>query len=524
VKGLTKLREDVPPQWRGQFQGLAEPAVIDHLKRLGVTTLELLPIHTFIDEMHLIRRRLTNYWGYNPLCYSVPSSRYATDDALDAFRTTVARLHDAGIEVILDVVYNHTAEGDHLGPTLSFRGIDNASYYWLKPDEPRYYEDFTGCGNALNLSHPRVRQMVIASLRYWVETCHVDGFRFDLAPVLGRESTGFETGAGFFAAIKRDPVLAGVKLIAEPWDPGPGGYQLGGFPPGWSEWNDRFRDTLRRTWTGTGNQIRELAGRMTGSADLYKRAGRTPHAGINFVTVHDGFTLADLVSYQRKHNEANGEGNRDGTDKNNSTNCGVEGPTDDRAILALRRQLRRNLLSSILLAQGVPMLLAGDEVVNSQGGNNNAYCQDNPTGWVDWSGLGRADDDVSALVERLTVLRRKFPQLRSSRWLDGKRKDGTWDVRWLTPQATDMTEQDWSFDGAHFLAYVLADAQAGAAPLYIVLNAAPKGIDVKLPIVPPWRRWGLLLDTATMTEGQIVSAGMAFSVPARAILLFSAGS
>jgi glycogen operon protein len=533
VKGLTQQREDVPPHWRGQFRGLADPAIIDHLKRLGVTTLELLPIHAFTDEPHLIRRRLTNYWGYNPLCYSVPTSRYAVaDDALDAFRTTVARLHEAGIEVVLDVVYNHTAEGNELGPTLSFRGIDNASYYWLKPGDLRSYDDFTGCGNALNLSNRRVRQMVVASLRYWVEACHVDGFRFDLATTLARGSTGFESGASFFAALRRDPVLAGVKLIAEPWDVGPGGYRVGGFPPGWSEWNDRFRGTVRRTWTGAGNQINDLAGRMTGSADLFRGEGRTPRASVNFVTVHDGFTLADLVSYARKRNEANGEGNRDGADDNDSTNCGVEGPTDDPAVLTLRRQLRRGLLASLLLAQGVPLILAGDEVGNSQGGNNNAYCQDNPTGWVDWSALGRSDDDMTALVARLAVLRRKFPQLRATRWLEGRRKDGagnstsneTWDVRWLTPQATDMTEQDWNFTDAHFLSYMLAGGEPGAPPLYLVLNATRAGIEVTLPQVPPWRRWTLLLDTATMAEERAFAAGIRFPVPACAVLVFSAAA
>jgi isoamylase len=319
-----------------------------------------------VDDRQLIERGLSNYWGYNTLCFFAPEPRYGPDNPVDIFRSTVTRLHDAGIEVILDVVYNHTAEGNHLGPTLSFRGIDNTSYYWLDRERPRYYENFTGVGNALNLTHPRVLQLVMDSLRYWAQTFHVDGFRFDLATTLGRGHDGFDPSAAFFAAVKQDPVLAAVKLIAEPWDIGPGGYQVGHFPPGWSEWNDHCRRTLRHYWGGTGKLIGDVAGRMTGSTDLFNHDGRSPRASINHVTVHDGFTLADLVSYAGKHNEANGEENRDGADDNQSTNCGVEGPTDDPDILALRRQLRRNFLACLLLAQGAPLLLAGDEVGNSQ--------------------------------------------------------------------------------------------------------------------------------------------------------------
>jgi glycogen operon protein len=521
VKGLTQVREDVPPEWRGKFRGLASPAVVDHLRRLGVTTLELLPVHTFIDESHLLDHGLTNYWGYNPLAFSVPTSRYASDDPLDDFRSTVARLHNAGIEIVLDVVYNHTAEGNHLGPTLSFRGIDNASYYWLQPGEPRFYDDFTGCGNALNLSHPRVLDMVIHSLRYWVDVCHVDGFRFDLATTLARGPNGFDAESDFFAAIRRDPVLAKVKLIAEPWDVGFGGYRVGGFPPEWSEWNDRFRQTMRRYWTGGGSPISDVARRITGSSDLFKHEGRTPRANVNFVTVHDGFTLADLTSYAHKHNEANREGNRDGTNDNDSTNCGIEGPTDVPDITALRRRLRRNILACLILAHGVPLLLAGDEVGNSQGGNNNAYCQDNPTGWVDWSAMG-GEDDMVALVAQLTALRRRFPQLRPAQWLDGRRADGSWDVLWLTPQATEMTEQDWNFAGARFLSFVLASPKA--PPLYIVLNAAPDPIDATLPGVPPWERWTLVLDTANMTTGQVFLPGSPIPVPGRCVLVYSGSS
>jgi isoamylase len=522
VKGLTQLREDVPPAWRGTYRGLTAPAVVNHLKRLGVTTIELLPIHAFIDDRHLIERSLSNYWGYNTVGFFAPEARYAVDAPLDAFRSTVSRLHDAGIEVILDVVYNHTAEGNHLGPTLSFRGIDNPSYYWLLPDQPRYYADFTGCGNALNLTHPRVLQMVMDSLRYWVQVCHVDGFRFDLASTLGRGPNGFDGGAGFFAAVRQDPILAQVKLIAEPWDLGLGGYRVGGFPSGWSEWNDRFRRTLRRYWSGESNLIGELGRRMTGSADLFDHDDRSPRASVNFVTVHDGFTLADLVSYERKHNEANGEDNRDGSDENDSTNFGVEGPTDDANILALRRQTRRNQLASLMLAQGVPLMLAGDEIGNSQGGNNNAYCQDNPIGWVDWSVLGNDDDDMTSLLGELNGLRRRFSQLRARRWVEGRRPDGSFGVLWLTPHATEMTEQDWNFPEGRFLSYVLGPVQQTDAPLYIVLNAAPQAIEFMLPALAKYSRWTLCLQTAREPRlGGELAAGSKAHAPPRSILVFS---
>jgi len=522
VKGLTQQREDVPPAWRGTFRGLTAPAVIDHLKRLGVTAIELLPIHAFIDDRHLVARGLTNYWGYNTLGFFAPEPRYALNGPLDEFRATVSRLHDAGIEIILDVVYNHTCEGNHLGPTLSFRGIDNTSYYWLLPDQPRYYEDFTGCGNALNLSHPRVLQMVMDSLRYWVEVCHVDGFRFDLASTLGRVPAGFDRGAAFFAAIRQDPVLAGTKLIAEPWDIGPGGYQVGAFPPGWSEWNDHFRGTLRRYWSGTAKIIGDLAGRMTASSDLFDHDGRSPRASINHITVHDGFTLADLVSYEQKHNEANGEDNRDGSDDNHSTNCGVEGPTTDPDILALRRQLRRNLLASLMLAQGVPLLLAGDEVGNSQNGNNNAYCQDNPIGWVDWSALGHETDDMSPLVAQLAALRRHIGRLRPRQWIKGRHPDGSFGVLWLTPQATEMTEQDWNFPAGRFLSYVLNSIEDGQPPLYIVLNAAAEAIAFTLPAVPRFDRWSVLVETTSAPRlGKEFGTGSVLQAPARSVLAFA---
>jgi glycogen operon protein len=519
VKGLTQQLEGVPPHWRGTFRGLAAPAVIEHLRRLGVTTLELLPIHAFIDDRHLVEQGLANYWGYNTLGFFAPEVRYARESALDAFRSTVSRLHDAGIEVILDVVYNHTAEGNHLGPTLSFRGIDNTSYYWLLPEQQRYYDNFTGCGNALNLTHPRVLQMVMDSLRYWVEVGHVDGFRFDLATTLGRTPTGFDRGAAFFTSVRQDPVLANVKLIAEPWDIGPGGYQVGGFPAGWSEWNDHFRRTLRRYWAGEGSLLGELGWRMTGSADVFDHDGRSPRASVNHVTVHDGFTLADLVSYTGKHNEANGEGNRDGSDDNNSVNCGVEGATDDREILALRRQLRRNQVASLMLAHGVPLMLAGDEVGNSQDGNNNAYCQDNPIGWVNWTDL-QQPDDMTALVGQLAELRRRFPQLRPRHWVEGRRDDGSFGVLWLTPQATEMTEQDWNFPEGRFLSYALGPAGDSSSVLFIVLNAAPEEIEFNLPSLPGATRWTALLDTAEPPRTGEWPADTTLTASPRSILVF----
>jgi isoamylase len=522
VKGLTRLREDVPQEWRGTFRGLSARPVIDHLKRLGVTAIELLPIHAFVDDRPLVERNLVNYWGYNSLCYFVAEPRYGGENALADFRTTVARLHDADIEVILDVVYNHTAEGNQLGPTLSFRGIDNTSYYRLKPDEPRYYDDVTGCGNSFNLAHPRVLQLVMDSLRFWVETGHVDGFRFDLATTLGRMAGGFDPNAPFFAAIRQDPVLAGIKLIAEPWDLGPGGYQVGHFPPGWSEWNDRYRGTLRRYWAGEGSLIGDVGARMTASSDLYNHDRRGTHASINYVTVHDGFTLADLVSYSHKHNEQNGEDSRDGTDDNNSTNCGQEGPTTDPKILALRQQLRRNQFACLMLAQGVPLMLAGDEVGNGQLGNNNAYCQDNETGWVDWATVGDGDEDMTGFVARLTTIRRRFPQIRTQRWVEGRRADGSYGVLWLTPKGAEMVKEDWEFPEGRFLSYVLGPTEPGGEPIYVVLNAAPEPIDYTLPKLPEYSRWTMLLNSAVVAaEPYVHGSGTDAKAPPRTVLVFA---
>jgi glycogen operon protein len=522
VKGLTQTRNDVPAHLRGTFSALSSPAIVDHLKRLGVTTIELLPIHGFVDDRHLVEKRLSNYWGYNSIAFFAPDQRYANNGALDAFRTAVARLHDAGIEVMLDVVYNHTAEGNHLGPTLSFRGIDNLSYYWLMPDKPRFYNDFTGTGNSLNLSHPRVLQMVMDSLRYWVEVCHVDGFRFDLASTLARGPNGFDRGGAFLTAVRQDPVLATVKLVAEPWDVGLGGYQVGAYPSQWSEWNDRYRSTLRRYWAGEGNLLGDLGRRMTGSSDLFNHDGRSPQASINHITVHDGFTLMDLFSYNEKHNEANGEDNRDGSNDNNSNNCGHEGPTDDEAIVALRQQLRKNQLACLFLAQGVPLLLAGDEAGNSQQGNNNAYCQDNEIGWVNWNGVGKDGDDLTDFVGKLTALRGRFPQLRSRQWIDGLlQTDGSSGALWLTPQANEMEEADWNFPEGRFLSYVLGPKEQGEPPLFIVLNAAPEPIEFTLPKLPEYTRWSCVLDTTAASEApDSVASGKTAHAPPRSVLAF----
>jgi glycogen operon protein len=498
VKGLTEKFPGSPEGLRGTYSALSSPAMIAHLQRLGVTAIELLPIHAFLDDRHLVDRGLRNYWGYNTLNFFTPEKRYATGSSINAFRTTVAALHDAGIEVILDVVYNHTCEGNQLGPTFCYRGIDNASYYWLHPDNARYYDDFTGTGNSLKLAHPRVLQMVMDSLRRWVEIFHVDGFRFDLASTLGRQP-GFDANAPFFAAVKQDPVLSQVKLIAEPWDVGLGGYQVGGFPTGWSEWNDVYRNTMRRYWRGDGNLLGDVARCMTGSAPQYEHNGRGPRSSINHVTVHDGFTLFDLVSYESKHNEANGEENRDGSDDNVSINFGVEGPTDDPAIDALRRQTRRNQLACLMLAQGVPLMLAGDEVANSQNGNNNTYCQDNEIGWVDWSKL-ESEDDFTDFIGKLKRIRSTYSQLQPHHWLVGQREDGSHDIKWLTPSASEMAEADWKFPEGRFLSYVLAANEDGGRPLYIVLNAARHDIEFAFPAWPNASSWTPILDTSEQVE------------------------
>ena len=457
VKGLTKLHPDVREDLRGTYAGLASEPALEYFNRLGVTAVEILPIHHIADESFLHERGLTNYWGYSSIGYLAPHALYAATgthgEQVREFKGMVKALHKAGIEVILDVVYNHTAEGNHLGPLLSFKGVDNASYYRLMPDEPRFYQDFTGTGNSLNPVHPSVLRLIMDSLRYFVIDCHVDGFRFDLASALAREFYEVDRLSAFFDTIHQDPVLSQVKLIAEPWDVGPGGYQVGNFPVLWAEWNGIYRDTLRDFWRGQAN-VADFAFRFTGSSDLYQGDGRTPSASINFVTAHDGFTLRDLVSYNEKHNEANGEENKDGTDDNRSWNCGVEGPTDDPVVNALRARQQRNFLTTLLLSQGVPMLLGGDESGRSQHGNNNAWCQDNELSWFDWSS---GDHELQSFTEQLIRLRREHPVFRRAAFLTGRevRDSGLPDVWWFRPDGRRMTHKDWQREDARTLGVFL---------------------------------------------------------------------
>jgi isoamylase len=507
VRGFTLQHPEVPPALRGTYAGLATAPVIDHLKRLGVTTVELMPVHTFVDDRRLVERGLRNYWGYNTIGFFAPHARYSASGKVNEFKTMVKALHSAGIEVILDVVYNHTAEGNQLGPTLAFRGIDNASYYRLRADDRRYYNDYTGTGNTLDMQHPRVLQLIMDSLRYWVTEMHVDGFRFDLAAALARELHEVDRLGAFFDIIRQDPVLNRVKLIAEPWDLGEGGYQVGNFPPGWAEWNDRYRDTMRAYWKGDGGLIGEFALRLTGSSDLYNRSSRRPYASINFVAAHDGFTLRDLVSYNEKHNEANGEENRDGHNNNLAWNCGAEGPTDDPEILALRERQSRNLLATLFLSQGVPMLLAGDELGRTQDGNNNAYCQDNATSWVDWTPDERRDRLVE-FVRRMIALRRAHPVFRRRDFFQGRPIHGTEvkDIAWFKPDGTEMTDQEWEHEfarslGVYLAGEALAEVDARGRPvrdqdLLVLFNAHHETVQFKLPAHAGPGRWFALLDTA----------------------------
>ena len=457
VRGFTMRHPDVPAALRGTYAGLASAPVIDYLKRLGVTTIELMPVHAFVDDRHLVEKGLANYWGYNSIGFFAPDRRYSASGKVAEFKTMVRTLHDAGLEVILDVVYNHTAEGNEWGPTLSFRGIDNQAYYRLAPDAPRHYQDFTGCGNTLNMVHPRVLQLLMDSLRYWVTDMHVDGFRFDLASALARELHEVDRLGAFFDILRQDPVLSQVKLIAEPWDLGSGGYQVGNFPVGWAEWNDKYRDTMRAYWKGDGGLIGDFAQRFTGSSDLYNRSSRRPYSSVNFVTAHDGFTLADLVSYNDKHNEANGEDNRDGHNNNLSWNCGAEGPTDDPDVLALRERQQRNFIATLLLSQGVPMLLAGDEIGRTQHGNNNAYCQNNETSWVDWT-LNDRSRVLLDFTRRMVALRRDHPSFRRRDFFQGQPLLGgaAHDILWLRPDGAQMTDQEWNSGHARALSIFLA--------------------------------------------------------------------
>ncbi|MBV9860693.1 MAG: glycogen debranching protein GlgX [Alphaproteobacteria bacterium] len=533
VRGFTKRHPLVPEELRGTFAGIATKDVIDYLRSLGVTSLELLPIHTFVNDRHLLERGLTNYWGYNTIGFFAPDPRYSATAKIAEFKEMVAHLHDAGIEVILDVVYNHTAEGNERGPTLSFKGIDNRSYYRLMPDQPRYYINDTGTGNTLNLSHPRVLQMVTDSLRYWVQEMHVDGFRFDLATILGREPQGFDQGGGFLDSCRQDPALSAVKLIAEPWDIGPGGYQVGGFPPGWAEWNDRFRDTVRSYWKGDEGKAADLATRLTGSADLFNRRGRRPWASVNFITAHDGFNLEDLVSYNDKHNEANGEENRDGHSNNHSWNHGVEGPTDDPEIRALRARQKRNLLATLLVSQGTPMLLAGDEFGHTQRGNNNGYCQDNEISWLDWDGIDEDGRRLQDFVRRVIALRHTFPILRRRRFLTGQHlpEIEVRDVTWLAPDGAELSEGHWSDANMRCFGMVLdGRAQRGGirrpasdVTLLVVLNAHHDVVLFTLPAVTRGIGWRCLLDTNVpeRVDAPDFSPGDVYEVTGRSLLLFA---
>jgi isoamylase len=504
VRGFTRRHPGVPPSQRGTYAGLGSSAVIDYVKALGVTAIELLPIHTFIDESHLLERGLCNYWGYNSIGFFAPDPRYASEpeQSLREFKEMVARFHDAGLEVILDVVYNHTAEGNERGPTLSFRGIDNASYYRLAPD-PRYYINDTGTGNTLNLSHPAVIAMVADSLRYWVNELHVDGFRFDLGTILAREPDGFDNQSGFLKVCNQDPVLRSVKLIAEPWDCGPGGYQVGGFPPGWAEWNDRYRDTLRDFWRGAASAA-QLAPRLCASADVFNRLGRRPSASVNFVTAHDGFTLRDLVSYQHKHNEANGEGNGDGSNDNRCMNYGVEGPTEHPEVNAIRQRQMRNMLASLLLSQGTPMLLAGDECARTQRGNNNAYCQDNDISWMEWDVPEEARKQVR-FVQRLCALRHKYPILRRNRFLTGALDEelDVKDVTWINASGEEMQQHNW--DDPFMRCFgMLVDGRSrptglrqrgSEATMLLAMNGHHDFVEFTLPRYSSGGRWERVLDT-----------------------------
>jgi glycogen operon protein len=537
VKGFTARHPDVPKALRGTYAGLACPAVVDHLRRLGVTAVELMPVHQSVSDKHLVDRGLGNYWGYNSIGFFAPDARYAAGavagQQVAEFKTMVRTLHAAGLEVILDVVYNHTAEGSHLGPTLCFRGIDNAAYYRLVAGQPRYYMDYTGCGNTLDMTHPRVLQLLMDSLRYWVVEMHVDGFRFDLAAALARELHDVDRLGSFFDVIHQDPVLSQVKLIAEPWDLGEGGYQVGNFPVLWAEWNGEYRDTVRRFWRGDEGQAGTLGYRLTGSSDLYARTGRRPYASVNYVTAHDGFTLADLVSYNAKHNEANGEDNRDGTDDNLSWNCGAEGPTGDPAVLARRARQVRNFLATLFLSQGVPMLCAGDELGRSQQGNNNAYCQDNELSWVDWR-RDPAREELLDFTRRLIALRHRHPVLRRRHFFQGRQIRGSQvrDLTWFRPDGHEMIDEDWANPHTRCLGLRLSgdaieEVDEEGRPivddtLLLLLNAHHEPLPVVLPAHRRGVRWHVVLDTdrpRDVAAGRPLRGGERFPLAGRAAAL-----
>jgi isoamylase len=536
VKGLTMLHPAVPEELRGTYGGIAHPAVIDHLKKLGVTAIELMPVHQFVNDSTLQDKGLSNYWGYNTIAFFAPQNTYAATgqrgQQVQEFKGMVRALHAAGIEVILDVVYNHTAEGNHLGPTLSMRGIDNAAYYRLEDKDKRYYTDYTGTGNSLNVGNPHALQLIMDSLRYWVLEMHVDGFRFDLAATLAREFYDVDRLATFFELVQQDPVVSQVKLIAEPWDIGPGGYQVGNFPPQWTEWNGKYRDTVRDMWRGEGATLGEFASRLTGSADLYEHSGRRPVASINFVTAHDGFTLRDLVSYNEKHNEANGEDNKDGESHNRSQNFGVEGPTDDPAVLTMRARQQRNFIATLLLSQGVPMLLHGDELGRTQQGNNNGYAQDNELTWVHWDDV---DEPLIEFTAALARLRREHPTFRRSRFFNGRpvrREVGAPvpDIAWLRPDGTAMQPEDWDSGFGRAVGVFLNGAgirerDRRGDPIsdkhFIVLfNAGDDPVDFRIPDVEYSPRWDILVDTAgERADVEDIDPGSSVMVQAKALLV-----
>jgi isoamylase len=537
VKGMTMRHPDVPAELRGTYLGLCSDPMLEYFQGLGVTALELLPVHQFVVDRHLAERGLTNYWGYNSIGFFAPDVRYATrglGNQVYEFKTMVKTLHQAGLEVILDVVYNHTGEGNHLGPTLSLKGIDNAAYYRLEPDNPRFYTDFTGTGNSLNMQHPRTIQLVMDSLRYWVDEMHVDGFRFDLAPVLARELYDVDKLSAFFDIMQQDPTLARIKLIAEPWDVGPGGYQVGNFPVRWTEWNGKYRDAVRKFWRGDAGEVSEMASRLAGSSDIFSGSDRGVYASINFITAHDGYTLRDLVSYEQKHNEANGENNQDGHNDNLSRNWGVEGDTDDPKVVELRYRLMRSFLATLAFSQGVPMLSHGDELARTQGGNNNAYAQDNEITWVNWD-LSEGQQKLNAFVRKLLTLRQAHPVLRRRHFFRGAPVSGSdqKDVTWIRPDGKELTDVDWRNPGARVLGMLIDGAatdevdERGHAvsgdTLLLVLNAGDTPVSFTLPALPGEAKiWVTMVDTAR-DEVAVVS-GTALNVEAHALMLVRFGS
>jgi glycogen operon protein len=536
VKGFTKLHPGLPESMRGTYAALGSEGIIRHIQELGVTAVELMPVHHHAYDHHLVAKGLSNYWGYNTIAFFAPDLRYAMNPAPSAsaneFKTMVRNLHLAGIEVILDVVYNHTAEGGHLGPTLSLRGADNVAYYRLATEDPRYYVDYTGCGNTLNMRHPRVLQLIMDSLRYWILEMHVDGFRFDLASALARELHAVDRLGAFFDIIHQDPVISQVKLIAEPWDLGEGGYQVGNFPVGWAEWNGRYRDAVRRFWKGDGAMVSELATRLAGSSDLYDHSGRRPYASVNFVTCHDGFTLRDLVSYNEKHNEANREDNADGESYNNSWNCGVEGPTTDPEINALRARQQRNLLATLFLSQGVPMLCAGDEMGRTQQGNNNAYCQDNETSWVDWN-LSPEKEDLCRFVKYMVTVLNEQPVLQRRLFFQGRsiRGGGIKDISWFDASGAEMSDATWWATSARGLGVLLVgtgieETDENGDPivgdtLFLAFNAHPEATRFVLPSLGRIHRWERLLDTSEPDwDRTFVPRGREYVLPSRSVAVF----